>query len=423
MSSYHDQTAHTYRSVRMKSHRIDWDNPPKPFKIYPESFPRIMLDAKVPSHRFLMLIGGITAQKSYPGVTYALRTNPSAGALYPTETYVQIRTVEGLEDGIYHLCALENALVRLGDLNENEGVETFLHVKKIKGFVFLFSALYYRSSWKYQTRAFRYCLLDTGHMIGTLEASCLLFKRDYCACYRLDRSRLNTLFAFENEEFFLSSVIVGEEDEALNPQIAALRLMWVDGTGRFEADLRIEEAYRRTCTLQAKEEQRAMPAFAFDRERWKEAIWKRRSIRDFTQKPLSKEQFFETIRFVTEPIPSDCDVRVDLYAVINRVNGMEQGIWREGKYVQKGDFSKYAGYLCLEQALGEESGVTFFIVGEDAQNYQAMMQKAGIIGHRLYLIATYLGFGCSGIGAYYDDEVKAFLQQEGMILYALSIGY
>ncbi|MCD8543446.1 MAG: hypothetical protein LRY52_00855 [Sulfurospirillum cavolei] len=132
MSSYHDQTAHTYRSVRMKSHRIDWDNPPKPFKIYPESFPRIMLDAKVPSHRFLMLIGGITAQKSYPGITYALRTNPSAGALYPTETYVQIRTVEGLEDGIYHLCTLENTLVRLGDLNENEGVETFLHVKKSK---------------------------------------------------------------------------------------------------------------------------------------------------------------------------------------------------------------------------------------------------------------------------------------------------
>ena len=423
MLDYHDKTAHTYRSVRMTSHRIDWDNPPKPFKLYPEHFPRIALDAKVPSHRFVMLVGGISAQKSYPGVTYALRTNPSAGALYPTEAYVQIRNEEGFEDGIYHVSPFENALVRLSDLNENEGVETFLHVKKIKGFIFLFSALYYRSSWKYRTRAFRYCLLDTGHMIGTLEASCLLFKRDYRICYTLDKEDLNALFAFGNEEFFLSSVIVGKEDETSCPQTLKTVLVSTDGTGRFEADPRIEEAYRATCMLRVRQAQSAMPCFAFDRERWAQAIWKRRSIRDFTQKPLLQEQFFEAVRFATEPIPSDCDESVDLYAVVNRVSGMEQGVWKAGKYVQKGDFSKDAGYLCLEQALGEESGVTFFLVGDDAQNYQAMMQKAGIIGHRLYVSATYLGFGCSGIGAYYDDEVKAFLQCKGMILYALSIGY
>jgi len=87
MLAYHTQTMHSYRSVRTKSNSIDWDHPPKQFKIYPETFKRIPLDKTNPDHLFFYLIGGITAQKSYPGVTYALRTNPSAGALYPTEIY------------------------------------------------------------------------------------------------------------------------------------------------------------------------------------------------------------------------------------------------------------------------------------------------------------------------------------------------
>ena len=153
-----------------------------------------------------------------------------------------------------------------------------------------------------------------------------------------------------------------------------------------------------------------------------QAIWKRRSIRDFVQKPISKEEFLAVMEFITQPIVSDCDAVVEIYAIINRVEGMWQGVWKEGVYLQSGDFARKAGYLCLEQALGEESGVTFFLVGNEDKNYQAMVQKAGIIGHRLYVMSEYMGFGCSGIGAYYDEEVMAFWDTQGMILYALAIG-
>jgi len=421
MLAYHAQTVHSYRSVRTKSSSIDWDHPPKQFKIYPETFKRIPLDKTNPDHRFFYLIGGITAQKSYPGVTYALRTNPSAGALYPTEIYVQIRGVKGFENGIYHLSPYGTSLVLLDSLSEDEGVETLLHVKKINGFVFLFSAIYYRSSWKYKDRAFRYCLHDTGHMIGALEASCTLSKKPYRILYALERKALNALFGFTQEEFFLSSVIVGEEDERFTCKVPSLNLPSVNGTGAFELNERVEEVYAETCELSV-QEQTKMPLFELDKERFMQAIWKRRSIRDFVQKPLSKEEFLDVMDFIIQPIPSDCDCVVEIYAIINRVEGMGQGVWKEGVYLQSGDFARKAGYLCLEQALGEESGVTFFLVGHDEQNYQAMVQKAGIIGHRLYLISTYLGFGCSGIGAYYDEEVMAFLQNDGMILYALAIG-
>ena len=420
MLAYHAQTMHSYLSVRNKSHFMDWDHQPSQFKIYPEHFKRIILDKQNPKHQFFYLIGGLTAQKSYPGVTYALRTNPSAGALYPTEVYVQIRNVEGFEDGIYHLSPYESALVLLQGLDEEEGIESFLGMKKVDGFVFLFSALYYRSSWKYRDRAFRYCLHDTGHMLGTLEASCIVHEKTYRIHYDIDKKALNSLFKFGAEEFFLSCAIVGEET-GKPCGVLTMQLPHVDGTGTFESNTLIEETYRDTCELSLKK-QTTLPSFHLDQEPFKQAIWRRRSIRDFTQKPLTKEEFTQVMDFINEPIPSDCDVDIAIYAIINRVEGMWQGVYKEGDCLQSGDFARKAGYLCLEQALGAQSGVTFFLVGKDAKNYQAMVQKAGIIGHRLYLISEYLGFGCSGIGAYYDEEVAEFLASDGMVLYALAIG-
>ena len=420
MLEYHAQTMHTYQSVRDKSHFMDWDHQPQQFKIYPSSYERISLEKHNLLHRFFILIGGITAQKSYPGVTYALRTNPSAGALYPTEVYVQIRGVEGFKDGIYHLSPSEFALVLLYPLADEEGVESALHVKQITGFVFLFSALYYRSSWKYRGRALRYCLQDTGHMIGTLEASCLMVDKTYRILYDGDKEALSEIFGMGTREFYLSSVIVGEES-ALTCKALSMHLPYVDGTGTFEKNTLVEEAYKHMMHP-IQNVQNAMPSFSLEKEKFLKAIWKRRSIREFTRVSMSEEAFKIVMDFITEPIPSTVDEVVEIYAVINRVEGMWQGLWKDGLYLKSGDFASKAGYLCLEQALGAHSGVTFFLVGQSEQNYQAMMQKAGIIGHRLYLISEYLGLGCSGIGAYYDEEVAEFLQTQGMILYALAIG-
>ena len=100
---------------------------------------------------------------------------------------------------------------------------------------------------------------------------------------------------------------------------------------------------------------------------------------------------------------------------------MKVGVIKNGQYLKEGDFKSKAGYLCLEQDLGTSSAVTFFLTSK-AKNYQALYQKAGIIGHRLYLSSNYLGYGCSGIGAYYDDEVCEFLDEYSQVLYALAIG-
>lgn len=69
-------------------------------------------------------------------------------------------------------------------IKTNEGIENLLGLDfSIDGFVFFISSLYFRSSWKYKNRAFRYCLLDAGHLIGSIEASSYLFDKEFEILY------------------------------------------------------------------------------------------------------------------------------------------------------------------------------------------------------------------------------------------------
>lgn len=420
MLDYHTQTKHTYASVRTRSGGMDWERKPDAFKRYPSHLERIFLDQSDALHCFFYRIGGVSATKHYPGMSYSLRTNPSAGALYPTEVYVQIREVAGFKNGIYHLCPTESSLVLIHALADYAGLEPALGIRSFHGFMFLFSACYYRSSWKYKNRAFRYCLQDTGHMLGALEAASFLLGKPYDIVYDFDKQALNALFGFGTEEFFLSSVLIGEEGSVF-PLLPTTPFALGVGAISFEANAVIEEAYVQSIPLLNKTVQKERPYFNLEVEGFARTIFERRSARAFNAQPISKEAFETIMAYVTMPIPSDADTPIRLYAVIHRVHGMWQGVWEQGRYLKSGNFATLSGYLCLEQALGSQSAVTFFMLSND-ENYQALMQKAGLLGHRLYLIANSLGIGCSGIGAYYDDEVTEFLETNGKVLYALAIG-
>ncbi len=416
---YHALTRHSWESVRNNPNRLVWEKQPVPFKIYNRFLNMVQLDDANPLHRFIYRIGGITAKKVYPGMEYYLRTIPSAGALYPVECYFQARGVEGFEDGIYHFDVRNSAVKLLHRLGMEEGIEVYFDDRRqIRGFLFLLSTLCYRSAWKYRDRAFRYCLLDCGHAHGTIEASAWLMEYAANVRYRFDKEALNRVFGFSGEEFFLSAVVTGAPT---SERSTFLDMQLEDINPRYERNEVIEEAYRDSLALQnCRKESRYRP-FTFDKARFEEVIYKRRSIREFHGEPISKAVLDVILEHLHKPILSDCDAQVSLYYVVNRVEGMAQGLYLDDKLLKEGDFSQKTGYLCLEQRLGSESAVTFFLTS-GAQNYQPAYQKAGHIGHRLYLVSEYLGLGCSGIGAYYDDEVAAFLETDEMILYALAVG-
>ena len=102
-----------------------------------------------------------------------MRVNPSAGALYSTGIYVQIRGLECIINGIYHIEVENNCLTLIYELGD-DGLDNYVIPNKcINGFIFLVSCVYHRSSWKYQDRSLRYCLLDSGHHLGAIADFCI----------------------------------------------------------------------------------------------------------------------------------------------------------------------------------------------------------------------------------------------------------
>src|SRR6516162_1022742 len=155
-SKYHEETKHSYCSVRNHPHFLDWANKPLPFKIYPgiETFPiprdvsqtgvaalsaiadRVLsLRAdSVPGlqdlTRILYFSGGITKQRTYPGGEIYFRAAACTGALYEIELYVVAGDLPSLEAGVYHFNPADVSLrcLRKGDfcgnLAEATGMES-----------------------------------------------------------------------------------------------------------------------------------------------------------------------------------------------------------------------------------------------------------------------------------------------------------
>lgn len=106
---------------------------------------------------------GITAEIS----GHLLRNAPSAGALYPVETYLVVNNVESLEKGIYHYNIREHALecLKKGDFSkEIEKAAMDQEIARTAGVVFIWSAVFDRCKHKYAQRAYRYIYLDSGHV-------------------------------------------------------------------------------------------------------------------------------------------------------------------------------------------------------------------------------------------------------------------
>ena len=420
---YHATTKHSYNSVRTNPNYVDWEDQPNKYKNYPDSYAIEKLDLESEEDSFLYHIGGLSATKTYPSGDHYLRINPSAGALYPNELYFQVRGVEGREDGIYHYEVSSSSIKLLQSISDAEGLEPYFgYSTRMQGYLFLVSAVYYRSAWKYKNRAFRYCLLDAGHLLGSIEAAALLKKKHLKMAYNIERRKLNRMFGFENREWFLAGAVMVKSIAGTEVEAIEFELPYVDASRTFEKNELIEQAYAETVEMLACSPQENIPTFTYYTSKLQDTLLHRRSQRGFNKGPISKVQFDFIMDAIHQPIPSDCDEDVSIYIVLNRVINMPLGLYKNGEYIKHGDFSKHAGYLSLEQySLSTEGAVTFFITSK-SKNYQALYQKAGIIGQRLYVAAQYLEIGCSGIGAYYDDEVNEFVGNDEMVLYALAVG-
>jgi SagB-type dehydrogenase family enzyme len=98
---------------------------------------------------------------------FDFRASPSAGALYPIETYLVANRVEEIPPGLYHYDVRETQLILLKEGNFGPDLSQAGLGQKVleeAACVFVWTAIVERSKWKYRERAYRYVYMDVGHI-------------------------------------------------------------------------------------------------------------------------------------------------------------------------------------------------------------------------------------------------------------------
>jgi SagB-type dehydrogenase family enzyme len=191
---YHVQTKHHFNRYARALGYLDWANQPDPFRRF-EGAPLISLpllkpdeEPRAPAYdaiyqagavacqpvnvrslsRFFEFALALSAWKKAGESEWALRSNPSSGNLHPTEGYLVLPQIDGLDlkPGLYHYAPKEHGLeLRAEFLPEH--VASLLAPFPPGSFLFGLASVHWREAWKYGERAFRYCNHDVGHAIGT----------------------------------------------------------------------------------------------------------------------------------------------------------------------------------------------------------------------------------------------------------------
>ncbi len=179
-----------YTRHTLKGRSLDWENKPPLYKKCPDAelFKLSEPDRKEGQPLYEVLkqrrsvrnySSAAGAEKNLSQILWAaqgitlstahhqFRAAPSAGGLFPIETYCAINKVEGFKPGIYHYQVPYHALalVKEGSFGLDLA-QAALGQKMLRDadFNLVWTAMIERSKWKYEQRAYRYIYLDAGHI-------------------------------------------------------------------------------------------------------------------------------------------------------------------------------------------------------------------------------------------------------------------
>lgn len=319
------------------------------------------------------------------------------------EVYVQARNVAGVLCGIYHLDVITQQLVLIQEI-ENDGVESYLGLtNRFNGFMIMMSIVPFRSSWKYGLRAWRYCYLDLGHQIGALNATVRHFGLELTKMSHFDTDGLNLNMGMGDDESIAAVYGIGKVGNGLVKELKN-PLMHVAPTNYTIKDDRLSSNIRNTSPYLE----------MYDVTQWSNYLGinhNRRSTREFFASNMNDTA-------ITVLMQASVPKSLEVITIILQAHSMHLGVYCKGQFSIAGDYHNKIIQLLLGQRFIAGANMVLLIY---AQQFTAHTHiEAGIFAHDIYLTCEHLGVGCSGIGAFYDNE--GFQWSNNPLLYAVAVG-
>jgi nitroreductase len=336
-----------------------------------------------------------------------------------------------------------------------------------QGLVFFLTGIIFRSSWKYRDRAYRYNLLDTGHVIENLILALKATKTHFNLSYDFDDKDINHFLGLDGEREVafaiieipgsLSRIECGLINKEIPEKVVNASRVSVKETNYPIISELHESGYKIISKKDYKEDMIQKSVLKSDR--WEnlgpvstynevmdypEAVFSRRSSRNFIGEAMKKDHFINLIDSlcINDPLENESEMAytgsiIPGFIAIN-IEKLEPGIYlvdRNRKsygFVRPGLLREQIAHFCLDQGWLANASAHFFFLGNldvieqswGPRGYRYAMMTAGRIGQRLYLAATSIGIGCCGIGAFYDNEAMKLLglNSDLRLLYLLATG-
>ena len=431
---YHGFSSASRTGVFKRAAGVEWGSPPLPFKRY-DGARTIALERGAPGGasladtlaapsgqrgplnlarlgELLYLSAGITLQRG----GNALRAAPSSGALFPSELYVVARSVDGLAPGLYHYDAEHHRLHVLGPLPATLGAAGADRADA----AIVLSAVFGRTGYKYQNRAYRYAAADAGHLLENVRLGA-----------RRAGMHAQLLPAFDDAATARAIGVDGVEEGvlavmALTRGLAASlaqpgRLAPVADLGG--SALGVTGIVQRATSLRHQRQPPgqtiALPAPQAFRRDLHDTIVNRRSERRFSTGPLPLAALSSLLAAAAQP--AQLSDAVTLNVVVNRVAGVAPGVYRymptHGLLrLRPGDHQAATRSAALSQdVIGDAAAVLILsadrdhVLAQGARGYRHVLIESGLVGERWLLGATAAGLAACPVGAFYDDEAAALI--------------
>jgi SagB-type dehydrogenase family enzyme len=496
-SHYHERTKYHPETIAAKNRTLDWANQPIPFKEYKigntfDLKPYLSEQEQISTdpnwktwQRLSRLFGcsyGLTAQISTMGTPLYLRAAPSAGGLYPAEVYLISRGTELLPPGLYNYQPQTHSLLHFWDSQVWADLQAacFGHpALQTTQLAIVITAIFYRSAWRYEDRAYRRIFLDTGHLLGNIElAGAINSYRPHLIGGFQDQAVNEILYLDPEQEGAIAVIpladLLDKEQyfphglTALPSGIQTDYPLIRDGEllNYFHQATAINQAKTSDFALQTEAENAWEDKYNFpfclkistksSPINWGEnlsglesTILRRRSTRAYSGSDLSLDELKALLHFTyqsqdyvnqgldAEPDYFDLDL-MQTFLAVSGVTGLEAGCYyyapkaQELRQIRFKNFRRELHFLCLGQELGRDAAAVLFQTADlkKAINkygdrvYRYLHMDGGHLGQRLNLAAIYLGLGVSGIGGFFDDQVNEVLgiPADEAVIYITTLG-